>query len=60
MKDGILCGQETEMTIFDALKYAIENPDFCNLAVTLARDVTVNQFEMNINFNKILKLVIDE
>ena len=60
MKDGILCGEETGMTIFDALKYASENPNFCNSAVTLARDVTVNEFDMNINFNKILKLVIDE
>jgi glycosyltransferase involved in cell wall biosynthesis len=59
MKDGILCGEETGMTIFDALKYASENPNFCNSAVTLARDVTVNEFDMNINFNKILKLVID-
>ena len=60
MKDGILCGQETGMTVFDALKYASENPNFCNSAITLARDVTVKEFEININFNKILKLVIDE
>lgn len=57
MKDGILCGQETEMTIFDALKYAIENPDFCNSAISLARNVTVNKFEIEMNFNAILKLV---
>lgn len=60
MKDGILCGQETGMTIFDALKYAINNPGFCNSALGLARDVTVNEFEININFNKILKLLTDE
>ena len=57
MKDGILCGQETGMTVFDALKYAIENPNFCNSAISLARNVTVNKFEMEINFNKILELV---
>ena len=60
MKDGILCGEKTGMTLFDALKYASENPNFCNSAITLARDVTVKEFEININFNKILKLVIDE
>ncbi len=49
--------RKTGMTLFDALKYASENPNFCNSAITLAQDVTVNEFEMNINFNKILKLV---
>lgn len=60
LKDGILCGEETGVTIFDALKYAIENPNFCNSAINLAREVTVSDFEMNINFKKILKLVTNE
>jgi len=59
MKDGLLCGTETGLSLKEALKYAIDNPTFCREASILARKKTQILFELESNYAKILKVLID-
>ena len=60
MKDGLLCGLETGLSLKEALKYAIDNPIFCKEASSLARKNTQLLFELETNYAKILKVLIDD
>ena len=46
--------------IKEALKYAIDNPTFCKEASSLARKNTQLLFELETNYAKILKVLIDD
>lgn len=60
MKDGLLCGPETGMNIKEALQYVINNPTFRKEAIGLARRNTQLLFELETNYAKILKVLIND
>lgn len=60
MKDGLLCGPETGMTLKEALQYAIKNPLFCKEATESARKNTQQLFELETNYTQILEVLINE
>lgn len=60
MKDGLLCGPETGMNIKEALQHVINNPTFRKEAIGLARKNTQLLFELETNYAKILKVLIND